>query len=203
MKPLDPEIDAIVQALEEIKPGISEEIKPGISKIVQALEEIKPGISKDARAVAGCLAWLEPPKSVPERPRPAEMARFVEALERDKISRASWFMIAMEAQNAGYYLPSNVDTMARIAGEAATKIGRTRRTCASHGRHVAGACAELYRNLTHTLPKILNYRQLGRCNDYARLAHASFDALGLPGWGWAAEDAARELKHEVEYKKEP
>ena len=171
--------------------------------IVQALEEIKPDILKDPRSLAVCLARLEPPKSAAKPPRADEVARFVQALGRGNISPASWYMIVMEAANAGYYLPCNVDVMAQIAGEAATRIRRPRRSSAWKRSHVAGACAALYLDLTRRLPKILNYRQLGHDNDYSRLVKVAFDRAGLPGWGSAAQDAASELKHAVQYKKKP
>jgi hypothetical protein len=170
-----------------------------VDPIVQALEAIKPGI--DQCEIAACLARLEPPRNPGEIPRADEIERFRQAL--DKIGPASWLMIAMTAVKAGYYLPSSLGRMARITEEAAAGIGRQRRSCAWAGRAVAGACAAVYFDLKHKAPQTINYRQLGGCNAYGRLCEAVFEAYGLPGWGWAAEEAARELQAVLpeEYKK--
>ena len=172
--------------------------------VVRALEEIRPGISNDERMVDACLARLEPPKRTGDPPRAAEIEKLALALGAGKISPASWMMIAMEAADHGYYLPSHVATMANIMKEAAAGITRARRTCAWHGRHVAATCAMIYFELTREPPKIRNYRKQGCCDRYAGLAQAAFERAGLPGWQWAAEDAARDLRSAVgEYKKEP
>jgi hypothetical protein len=178
---------------------------PGADAFVRALEEIKSGISKDKRAVEAYLARLEPPKRTGDPPRAKEMTKFGLALASgEHISAASWLMIAMEAANQGYYLPSSIDTMARIAEDAAIGTTNSRRTCAWHGRHVAMTCAVIYFELTRKLPPIRNYRMHGCCNHYAGLAQSAFERAGLPGWQWAAEDAARDLKSAVgEYKQDP
>ena len=178
---------------------------PATAALLQALDEIRPGLSTDERAVAACLARLEPPERTGEPPRAKEMTKFgLDLASGEHISAASWLMIAMEAANQGYYLPSNIDTMARIVEDAAIGTTNSRRTCAWHGRHVAMTCAVIYFELTHKLPPIRNYRKHGCCNHYAGLAQSAFDRAGLPGWQWAAEDAARDLKSAVgEYKQEP
>jgi hypothetical protein len=163
-----------------------------VDRIVQALEAIKLGVSDDQRQIAAILARLEPPQEPGAPPRAQEVERFRQAL--DKIGPASWLMIAMTAAEAGYYLPSSLDRMAGITTEAAAGIGRRRRSCALAERAVAGSCAAVYFDLAHEAPPIVNYRQLGGCNRYGRLVEAVFAAHDLPGWSWAAEEAARELR---------
>jgi hypothetical protein len=176
-------------------------VAPAMAAIVQALEEIRPGISSDRNLLNGSIRRLQPPQRMPERPRRDEVKLLAAAIA--KTPAASWFMVAMAAHEDGYYLPSHVDDMARIVGEATTRIQRVRLDSAWQGRQVAGACAALYLDLTGTLPKIHNYRgqRLDDLNDYARLAKAAFEVAGLPGWGWAAEEAARRLARAAEYKK--
>jgi hypothetical protein len=70
-----------------------------VDRIVQALEAIKLGVSDDQRQIAAILARLEPPQEPGAPPRAQEVERFRQAL--DKIGPASWLMIAMTAAEAG------------------------------------------------------------------------------------------------------
>jgi hypothetical protein len=63
-----------------------------------------------------------------------------------------------------------------------------------------GACAALYFDLARESAPTANYRQLGPYNRYGRLCEAAFAVVGLPTWGWAAEEAAREWRAAVQSK---
>jgi hypothetical protein len=170
---------------------------PRRAELVDALEAIKPGISNDRRSLQACLARLEPPERPGDAPRRDEIERLAHAL-KTKITPASWVAVAMEAVEGGYHPPISLEVMVGIVEAAAAQIRRKRPACAWPGRQVAGACAAVYFDLARESPPIANYRQLGPHNAYGRLCEAAFALAGLPTWEWAAEEAAKEWRSAVQ-----
>jgi hypothetical protein len=207
MLPLTP---AIIEAIRAIQPDIAaadelDDARARFEPLVEALDRFKPGVREDGAALASAFVLLKPPKPQPERLTAAEMAAEIEKVRRllHGIDPGSWVAIFMQATKYDYYLPSSPDTMFRILGEAAAgllSMPPTRRGRAASGHAVARACASLYYEWTRSLPKILNYQQLGACNDYGNLVEVTFDTFGL-ATSWeksamlAASDLARIVKN--------
>ena len=125
-------------------------------------------------ALASAFVLLRPPRPKPDRLTAAGMAAEVEKICRllDGFDPGSWLVVAMQAHEHGYYLPSNPGAMFRIVGESAARLRSmppTRQGRAAAGHAVADACAALYLTWTGCLPKILNYQQFNDYNDYGDL----------------------------------
>jgi hypothetical protein len=207
MPPLTP---ANIEAVMALHPDISdpdelEDELVRLESLVKALAPLQRGLENNGKLLGSCLIRIRGPKPRPNRLTVAEMTEKIEKLRKllYNFDQASWLMIAMQASEDGYYLPSSRDTMFSILGKTAAKLKSspsTREGRAAYGHVVASNCASVYFELTRHPPKPLNYKQVA-CNDYGTLVKAAFDYFNVSGsWGNSATDAASEFAKVVKYR---